>query len=226
LGACSALLGDELAQPLAILLLMKLIRHARYTAHSVYRTMPYRLTLDVPYRFITRPAFERAAHCVDLAPESLQNLYHDTGAGVLILTPSTLDHRWRENTVTIDSINKQAQFWREVYRSAREASENPGRFMGSILRANQDRTQIEWYISIAIAAIRAGQLLRWVAETQFSLQRDEGWAVHIQCADDEYTREGITGTPSGTGTPCGWTRRATSRSFAIPAATIFSSRRR
>jgi hypothetical protein len=152
--------------------------------------MPYRLTLDVPYRFVVRPAFERAAHCVDLAPESLQNLYHDTGAGVLILTPSTLDHRWRENTVPIDSINKQAAYWREVYRSAREASENPGRFMGSILRANQDRTQIEWYISIAIAAIRAGQLLRWVAETQFSLQRDEGWAVHIQCADDEYTREG------------------------------------
>jgi len=152
--------------------------------------MPYRLTLDVPYRFVARPAFERAAHCVDLAPESLQNLYHDTGAGVLILTPSTLDHRWRENTVPISQINKQAQFWREVYRSGREFSENPARFMGSVIRANQDRTLIEWYVLIAIEAIRAGQILRWVAETQFQLQRDEGWAVHIQCADDEYTREG------------------------------------
>jgi hypothetical protein len=152
--------------------------------------MPYRLTLDVPYRFVVRPAFERAAHCVDLAPESLQNLYHDTGAGVLILTPSTLDHRWRENTVPISQINKQAQFWREVYRSAREFSENPARFMASVIRANQDRTLIEWLVLIAIIAIRAQNLLRWVAETQFSLQRDEGWAVHIQCADDEYTREG------------------------------------
>ena len=152
--------------------------------------MPYRLTLDVPYKFVVRPAFERATHCVDLAPESIQNLYHDTGAGVLILTPSTLDHRWRENTVPINQINKQVQFWREVYRSAREASENPARFMGSILRANQDRTLIEWLVLIAIEAIRAEQLLRWVAETQFQLQRDEGWAVHIQCADDEYTREG------------------------------------
>jgi hypothetical protein len=157
---------------------------------GVYRTMPYRLTLDVPYRFVVRPAFERATHCVDLAAESVQNLYHDTGAGVLILTPSTLDHRWRENTVPTDSINKQAAYWREVYRSAREASETPARFMGSVLRANQDRTLMEWYISIAIEAIRAGHLLRWVAETQFQLQRDEGWAVHIQCADDEYTREG------------------------------------
>ena len=162
----------------------------RANCAGVYRTMLYRLTLDVPYRFVVRPAYERAAHCVDLAPESIENLYHDTGAGVLILTPSTLDHRWRENTVPISQINKQATYWREVYRSAREASENPARFMGSVLRANQDRTQIEWYILIAIEAIRAGQLLRWVAETQFQLQRDEGWAVHIQCADDEYTREG------------------------------------
>ena len=152
--------------------------------------MPYRLTLDVPYRFVARPAFERAAHCVDLAPESIQSLYHDTGAGVLILTPSTLDHRWRENTVPIDQINKQAAYWRELYRSAREASENPARFMGSVLRATGARTQIEILVLVAIIAIRATHLLRWVAETQFQLQRDEGWAVHIQCADDEYTHEG------------------------------------
>ena len=35
LGACRALLGDKLAQPLAILLLMELVRHARYTARGV-----------------------------------------------------------------------------------------------------------------------------------------------------------------------------------------------
>jgi hypothetical protein len=35
LRACRALLGDKLAQPFAILLLMELVRHARYTARGV-----------------------------------------------------------------------------------------------------------------------------------------------------------------------------------------------
>ena len=150
--------------------------------------MPYRLTLDVPYRFVVRPAFERAVHAVDLAPASVQDLYHDTGAGVVILTPSTLDHRWRENTVPISQINKQAEFWREAYRASGEFQQP--QFMASVIRAAADRTQMELMITAAIIAVRAEQLLRWVAETQFQLQRDEGWAVHIQCADDEYTREG------------------------------------
>jgi len=36
LGACRALLGNKIAQPVSVPLLMQLVRHARYTARGVY----------------------------------------------------------------------------------------------------------------------------------------------------------------------------------------------
>lgn len=147
----------------------------------------YRLTLDVPYRFIVRPAYERAAHAIDLVPDTMQNIYHDRGAGIIILTPSTLDDRWQQHTIQLSEINKQSDYWREVKRGLFLST--PATFMGAVFPAGQSRTLIELLVNIAIIAIDATRV-KWVAETLVSLDRDEGWAIHLQCANDEYTRDG------------------------------------
>jgi hypothetical protein len=51
LGACRALLGDKLAQPLPILLLVELVRHARYTARGMFVRGWARIRSKFPRRF-------------------------------------------------------------------------------------------------------------------------------------------------------------------------------
>jgi hypothetical protein len=145
--------------------------------------------LDVPYRFVVRPAFERAAHCVDMAAETVQSLYHDRGAGVLILMPSCLDSRWQQHVVPINQIQRQAEDWREAYRGLKRDMAGAN-FLARVLPAGRSYTLIEILLEIALIAVEPNPLLKWVARTTFNLERDEAWAIHIQCADDEYTRDG------------------------------------
>ena len=183
-----ALQVEKPSQLLALLLPQHLIahtsdiQHARCISHGMYR-----LTLDVPYRFLVRPAFERAVHAVDLVAETQQRVYHDKGAGVILLTPSCLDERWQQHTVPISQINKQSLFWRPAQRGLKEAT-NYAHFMGSVYQAGVDRSLIELLLDIALIATT--NRLKWIAETSFQLARDEAWAIHLQCANDEYTRDG------------------------------------
>lgn len=149
----------------------------------------YRLTLDVPYRFIVYPAYERAQHAVDQKLETAQSVYHDPNAGLLILMPSCMDRRWQSNLIPLSQINYRTEHWREARRGLHEPPDLTRAPYLARVRPRDTSSQIELLIQIAIIALSSDPRLAWVMETVPSLARDESWALHITCADDEYSRD-------------------------------------
>lgn len=147
--------------------------------------MAYRVTFDVPYQFVVRPAYERAQHVVDLAIESENGTYHDPAAGLLMLRPSVLDERWRDNIIPLSQLNYQSEHWRRATRGANDSLLRAD-FISRV-RPRAPATLIDLLVDIAIVA--ASSSMKWVLQTIGDLARDEGFALHLTGADDEYSRE-------------------------------------
>lgn len=149
----------------------------------------YRLILDVPYRFIVRPTYERAVHMIDARYTEQHNIYHDTGAGVAILTPSCIDHRLGGVIIPVSDINRQSEVWAEVKRQ--RYGENLLPALSLVRPANTSVTELLVQVALYDVATSIGvqRYLQWLLETSISLDRDEAFALHIQCSDDEYRRD-------------------------------------
>jgi hypothetical protein len=149
-----------------------------------------RLWLDVPYRFVVKPAYERAQHAIDFAIESESQIYHDPTAGVVILRPSCFDKRWQENLIPLSQLEYSAEWWREARRGTPAIAQSArGKFLGRV-EPTMPSTNLNLLITAAIIAVEAGSHLGWVVRSTTALQRDEGWALHISASEDEFSRDG------------------------------------
>ncbi len=148
----------------------------------------YRLTLDVPYRFAVRQAYEHAQHGIDFRCEISSNIYHNPTYGLTMLRPSCLDNRWVENIVPLSQLEYQPDHWVPAYRGAVGTDDQIRQRAVHLARVLSDGlTQIELLILTAIVAVTSAP--KWVVRTGFDLLPDESFALHITGADDEATKE-------------------------------------
>lgn len=152
----------------------------------------WRLRLDTPYRFATRPMVEKAQHAIDFSLIEQSNTFYVREAGLLMLRPSCFRVDAFQHLVQSSQLNKASAHWREARRIAKGILTNAlqGSQQAHLLtrvRRHNESSQIELLTAIAIVAITNN--IKWVLQTAFNLQADESFAVYLQCQDDELANE-------------------------------------
>ncbi len=151
----------------------------------------FRLTFDPPYSWAKEPGFARSVQAGDFhgQPGAVSNVKWGPVSGVLNLK-SNLNSTQYQGTIIPQSgftTTTTPGFWRQSFRSTDNAP-----VMTTTKPSGTDFALIELLISTAIVVIDQTisnyDDLKWVAQTNFSLDPDECWAIHYNAITDEITR--------------------------------------
>lgn len=152
----------------------------------------WRLRLDTPYTFQTRPPAEKAQHAIDFSLIEESNTLYVREAGLLLLRPSCFRIDAFQHLIASSQINKATAHWREARRLAKgilvdalQGSTQAG--MLTRVRKQGEASIIELLIEVAIVALT--NRLKWVLQTAANLEPDESFAIYLQCQDDELANE-------------------------------------
>lgn len=154
----------------------------------------WRLTLDVPYSFAVEPGFQRDPHHREFRPEkdSFNNTYLDPSTNLLMLQPSFMKRNFNSDFKTLGQWRKTAGWWQESYRG-QDPSATAANMFSAVRPAEQDFTLIELLVMVAIVSIETSIALydsmKWILESNFLLDVDEGFVIHYHVQGDEFRRK-------------------------------------
>jgi prepilin-type N-terminal cleavage/methylation domain-containing protein len=152
------------------------------------------LTLDVPYSFPVEPGFQRSPMMREFAPlkDSFNNTYLDPATGVLMLRPSVLKRDFDADFKKLDQWRFTPNWWKDNYRGQDAGASNPN-MMSAVKPTGSGFTLIELLVTVALVALEASAArlddLKWVLESKFSLEVDEGFCIHYHTLGDEFRRK-------------------------------------
>ncbi len=154
----------------------------------------FELTLDVPYSFAVEPGFQRSPMMREFAPlkDSHNNTYIDPAAGLLMLKPSVMKRDFDQDFKRLSQWRYTPNWWQDSYRGQDAGSANPN-MMSAVKPTGSGFTLIELLVSVALVALDASASryddMKWILESKFTLDIDEGFCIHYHTLGDEFRRK-------------------------------------
>jgi hypothetical protein len=152
------------------------------------------LTLDVSYSFAVDPGFQRDPHHREFRPEkdSFNNTYLEPATNLLMLRPSFMKRKFDEDFKPLTQWRTKEGWWQPSYRGQDKDAATANMFT-AVKPADQGFELIELLVDVAIVAIEASIAhyddMKWVAESEFTLDVDEGFVIHYHTLGDEFRRK-------------------------------------
>lgn len=148
----------------------------------------FRLTLDVPYTFALEPEYLISKHCSEfrVKENSVQNVLRDETTGIIMLRPSAFGKEYFQDLRPLSDFRRSTDFWQQSQRSSDNSL-----LMSSVRPMSQAAELIEIQIAISLILIEnaTNDTLKWALESNFSLDVDEGFAIHYRAVTDELARK-------------------------------------
>lgn len=152
------------------------------------------LTLDVPYVFAVEPGFQRDPHHREFRPQkdSFNNTYLEPATNLLMCMPSFMSRKFEDDFKPLTQWRTKSGWWQPSYRGQDQSATTANMF-SAVKPANQDFLLIELLIAVALVALDASAEryddMKWVAESEFTLDVDEAFVIHYHTLGDEFRRK-------------------------------------